>query len=787
MDKDNKENRAVVQSVPKGNGQAHEGSEGWKVILREPDNQQVVLYNSRLRRVVVENQAGQLPLISNRERLLSRPRSFCTQCGQRIEYDDHLHAGDSNQARSHYEQDDGYMDRHYFEVLEGVKAHEDLGPVGASSAHPEALENKSLNDGYYVRFFREERKIGTGGRGHVYKCHHVMDGIELGTYAVKKIPVGDNHAWLVRTLTEVHMLEKLHHPNIVDYKHAWLEKAQLNIMGPPVPCLYILQEYADSGNLAQYLWLPAGNDSAASDEDNLSEAERRRLKKRQEILRKTRQSEAGAEGSQWETSPDAPAMGKARVLDEDEVWNLFLDLLMGLNHLHHHDIIHRDLKPQNMLLHRDQPGTVPRLLISDFGECIVADHAPYRRTGATGTIEYVAPELLAVTEMGEYEHDADVKSDMWSVGVLLYVIAYGRLPWRTPAANIADLRREIRAFDYVTFPRDVPIERSKELQSAIASLMRREPSERPDTLLMLEATRRYMKVRAKMQKHARRSATEEVSTSVSTAVTKKSPGTRIHKVKSNFDLDAASRAIAGVHRRESNELVPTSPEHGALVPMKPTPFNEQEVSGTRSRYTSASDGPFEDENVVPSHSQPLALPAPEHENVAAKDKESTGEHPNPPNISVTVREMTDYPLFAMKGIHLASKIALVLPAVPSQTGDPTSVLNLIIDQPSLVPFLMSETWNLSQSTSNSPTNALFNHLSTLLFDNANVILASLLTSQTLPSTETWLCFLYYALTTTGAALAYTIWRLYSSRCSGTDERNGGDQDDDEPRKRRKID
>lgn len=41
------------------------------------------------------------------------------------------------------------------------------------------------------------------------------------------VHAGDNHSWFVSMLTEVHMLEKLHHANIVDYKHAWLENATL--------------------------------------------------------------------------------------------------------------------------------------------------------------------------------------------------------------------------------------------------------------------------------------------------------------------------------------------------------------------------------------------------------------------------------------------------------------------------------------------------------------------------------------------------------------------------------
>lgn len=45
------------------------------------------------------------------------------------------------------------------------------------------------------------------------------------------IVVGNNHPWLVKMLREVHLLERLRHPNIVSYKHAWLEYSQPSPFG----------------------------------------------------------------------------------------------------------------------------------------------------------------------------------------------------------------------------------------------------------------------------------------------------------------------------------------------------------------------------------------------------------------------------------------------------------------------------------------------------------------------------------------------------------------------------
>jgi len=55
------------------------------------------------------------------------------------------------------------------------------------------LDEAFFNQGYYAKFFHEERKLGHGLRGSVYLVRHVMHEVELGRYAVKKVPVGTDH------------------------------------------------------------------------------------------------------------------------------------------------------------------------------------------------------------------------------------------------------------------------------------------------------------------------------------------------------------------------------------------------------------------------------------------------------------------------------------------------------------------------------------------------------------------------------------------------------------------
>ena len=73
-------------------------------------------------------------------------------------------------------------------------------------------------------FFVEEKLLGRGGNGAVYLCWHELEGHRLGRFAVKIVPVGDSEEWLSRRLQEVRTMCRLKHPNIIEYKHAWMEE-----------------------------------------------------------------------------------------------------------------------------------------------------------------------------------------------------------------------------------------------------------------------------------------------------------------------------------------------------------------------------------------------------------------------------------------------------------------------------------------------------------------------------------------------------------------------------------
>eukprot|EP01135_Chromosphaera_perkinsii_P012106 Nk52_evm44s2579 gene=Nk52_evmTU44s2579 len=354
--------------------------------------------------------------------------------------------------------------------------------VGGNSNEAEEEEalvlNEDLfNDGYYERFFVEDKKLGSGFRGQVYLCKHVLEGVLLGTFAVKKVPVGNDRSLLVKMLAEVHTLSGLHHPNVLEYKHAWIAHHQPALFGPKIPCLFILTEYAGWGNLAQYVWPP----------DRQKENTKARC--------------GPIEGSQDFTSPDF-IPSRAVELTEEEIWSFFIDMVLGIRHNHRHGIIHRDLKPQNLLLHKDDESQqYPRVMISDYGECEYLSQLGSReRTGYTGTIEFMAPEVLEKGVDGIYSRTYDCKSDIWSLGVILYSICFGCLPWKCDSTDEKGLEDEIVSFAAVEYPpgqglkddsghnakraeklieKRIPFHRSRKMRLLISALMARYPGSRP--------------------------------------------------------------------------------------------------------------------------------------------------------------------------------------------------------------------------------------------------------------------------------------------------------------------
>jgi serine/threonine-protein kinase len=106
----------------------------------------------------------------------------------------------------------------------------------------------------------------------------------------------------------------------------------------------------------------------------------------------------------------------------EEIREVFSSVLLAMDDAHRAGIIHRDLKPENILVGRALGRPVPKIV--DFGIARILEGTTYTVTGAfLGTCRYMSPEQVQRPQF------ADHRSDIYSLGVTLYQLTTGRVPF----------------------------------------------------------------------------------------------------------------------------------------------------------------------------------------------------------------------------------------------------------------------------------------------------------------------------------------------------------------------
>jgi len=125
---------------------------------------------------------------------------------------------------------------------------------------------------------------------------------------------------------------------------------------------------------------------------------------------------------------------KANSADARQIVSMMIEVCEAVAHAHQQGFVHRDLKPSNVLV--DEHGHIH---ITDFGLALHESVQIERTTGMSGTLPYMSPEQLRCET-----HRLDGRSDLWSIGVMMYELLAGRRPF---VGSKQELMLQIETYD----------------------------------------------------------------------------------------------------------------------------------------------------------------------------------------------------------------------------------------------------------------------------------------------------------------------------------------------------
>lgn len=149
--------------------------------------------------------------------------------------------------------------------------------------------------------------------------------------------------------------------------------------------------------------------------------------------------------------------------NEEECRCWFRDLILGIEYLHAQGVVHRDIKPDNLLLTDDDV-----LKIVDFGVSEMFEKPAEMRTAkSAGSPAFLPPELC-IAKHGDVSGTA---ADIWSMGVSLYCLRYGHIPFNKP--GVLEIYQAIKEDTPV-----IPEDQNPLLKDLLMRLMEKAPEQR---------------------------------------------------------------------------------------------------------------------------------------------------------------------------------------------------------------------------------------------------------------------------------------------------------------------
>ena len=272
-----------------------------------------------------------------------------------------------------------------------------------------------LQPGQQIENYRIDAVLGEGGMGVIYRATDVNLMRPVAVKVMHSNLAADS-AFQSRFLQEARAAARLDHPSIVRVYH----------FGRQEGLLYIVMELVEGLSLGAYL---------------------RQLAQLNQVVRL------------------------------EETLTLVAQAADALGYAHRQGVIHRDVKPDNILVKRldrpDRPDDPPlRAMLTDFGLAKLAGDVGDTQAGLMmGTLPYMSPEQV----LGR---PVDGRSDIYSLGVVLYQLATGSLP-----LDIRSPERAVQAHQYETppTPRELNVGVPPAVEAVILRALNRRPENRQQT------------------------------------------------------------------------------------------------------------------------------------------------------------------------------------------------------------------------------------------------------------------------------------------------------------------
>jgi serine/threonine protein kinase len=330
-------------------------------------------------------------------------------------------------------------------------AHEQAGsfiekPALEAAAHSlagEGAEEAAIRVGQSISHYRIVAPLGAGAMGEVYLAQDAQLGRKV---ALKLLPGSftEDVSRLRRFEQEARVASALNHPNIVT----------VHEIGHAGSAHFIVTEFIDGVTLRRQM--------------------------------------------------------ESRRLELDEVLDIAIQAASALVAAHSKGIVHRDIKPENIMVQKESyGGRENHIKVLDFGIAKLADRSTFTtapdlttkmlvRTEegvVIGTAHYMSPEQVRGDTV-------DLRTDIWSLGVLIYEMVAGQLPFEGSSSSemMASLLSEKEPQPLARYSREVPAE----LERIVSKALRKEREQRyqttKDLLLDLQSLKQQLDFEAKLER-----------------------------------------------------------------------------------------------------------------------------------------------------------------------------------------------------------------------------------------------------------------------------------------------